>query len=276
MKKRVLAVILLVVAAAVAGTLTRQRGASGGTGSTSDEQQQPPQRAEIRESYKLQPGAQVLVKGINGRVEVVTGDTDTAEIFIQRNGRTEEELSRRQVIIEHTDSSLTVRGEQKKSGGFWNFWSHGNNGSENVTLKLPRRIAFSARGVNGKVTVGEVDGDVSISGVNGKVEVAQTSANTEVSGVNGAVIVSVKQLGERGLRVSGVNGRVELRLRDGLNADLQARGMNGGVSSEMPEVVIKKEEDHSSYSAHIGAGGTPITLSGINGGVKLTRNTDGA
>jgi hypothetical protein len=281
MKKRVLAVILLVVAAAVAGTLTRQRGADGGSSSTAtdeQQQQQPPQGTEIHESYKLQPGAQVLVKGINGRVEIVTGDTDTAEIFIHRNARTEKELSRRQIFIEHTDTSLTVRGEQKKSGGgFWNFWSNeGSSGSENVTLKLPRRIAFSARGVNGKVTVGEVDGDVAISGVNGKVEVAQTSSNTEVNGVNGAVTVAVKQLGERGLRVSGVNGRVELRLRDGLNADLEARGMNGGVSSEMPEVVVQRESNHSSYSAHIGTGGSPISLSGINGGVRLTRNTDGA
>lgn len=276
MKKRALAVILLVVAAAVAGTLTRSslsRQGSGG-GAASDEQQQP-QSNEIHESYKLQPGAEVLVKGINGRVEVVTSDTDTAEISIQRNARSEEELRRREIIIEHTDKSLTVRGEHRKSGGsgFWNFWKHNNNGNEIVTLKLPRRIALTARGINGKVTVGEVEGDVAVSGINGKVEVAQTSANTEVSGVNGAVIVAVRQLGERGLRVSGVNGRVELQLREGLNADLQAHGMNGSVTSEMPDVVVQKDDSRSNYSAHIGTGGTPITLSGINGGVKLTRNS---
>lgn len=275
MKKRALAVILLIVAAAVAGTMTRSRRSDGSGGtSASGEQQQQPQSSETHESYKLQPGAEVLVKGINGKVEVITSDTDTAEISIQRNARSEEELSRREIIIEHTDSSLTVRGEHRKSGGsgFWNFWKHNNNGNEIVTLRLPRRIALTARGINGKVTVGEVEGDVAISGVNGKVEVSQTSASTEVSGVNGAVLVAVKQLGEHGLRVSGVNGRVELRLREGLNADLQANGMNGAVTSEMPDVVVQKDENRSSYSAHIGTGGTPITLSGINGGVKLTRN----
>jgi DUF4097 and DUF4098 domain-containing protein YvlB len=265
MKKKVLAVILLIVAAAVVGSMTRS--AEPLTGDASDAQQSK----EIRESYKLQPGAEVLVSGINGKVEIETGDTDTAEIFIERNARNPEELSRRQIIIEHTDSSLTVRGE-RKSSGFWSFLTEHGNASEHVMLKLPRKISLEARGVNGHVNVGEVDGNVRISGVNGKVEVAQTSGYDEISGVNGAVTIAVKQLGERGLRISGVNGRVELRLRDGLNADLQAKGMNGGVNSEMPEVSIQKDNNRN-YSARIGSGGAPISLSGINGGVKLTRDS---
>jgi DUF4097 and DUF4098 domain-containing protein YvlB len=239
------------------------------TGNATDEQQQP---SEIREGYKLQPGAQVKVTGINGKVEIETGETDTAEIYIQRNARNAEELNRRQIIIEHTETSLTIRGEQKNRGGFWNFWANHSNASEQVTLKLPRKISLEARGINGKVNVGMVDGDVRISGVNGKVEIAQASGYAEVSGVNGALTIAVKQLGERGLRISGVNGRVELRLREGLNADLEARGMNGGVSSEMPDVSVQKDNDRN-YSAHIGSGGAPISLSGVNGGVKLTRDS---
>jgi hypothetical protein len=265
MKKRVLAVILLVVAAAVAGTMTRS--AEPFKGSATDEQQSN----EIRESYKLQPGAEVRVSGINGKVEIVTGDTDTAEIYIQRIARNPEELSRRQIIIEHTETSLVVRGEQKNRG-FWGFWNNHGNASEQVMLKLPRRISLAANGVNGKLVVGEIDGDVHVSGVNGKVDVAQATGYAEFNGVNGGLTVAVKQLGERGLHISGVNGRVELKLHDGLNASLEARGMNGGVNSEMPEVVVQKNDNRSSYSARIGSGGAPISLSGVNGGVKLTRD----
>jgi hypothetical protein len=269
MKLKVLVVILLVVAAAVAGTMTRS--AEPNVANGSDEQQQP---TEIRESYKLQPGADVLVSGINGKVDVETSDTDIAEIYIQRTARNPEDLNRRQITIEHTEKSLTLRGEQKNRGGFWGFLSHQGNASEHITLKLPRKISLVTKGVNGNVNIGEVEGEVHVSGVNGKVEVAQASGYAELSGVNGAVTVAVKQLGERGMRISGVNGRIELRLHDGLNADLQAKGMNGGVNSEVPEIVVQKDaDDRSKYYARIGSGGAPINLSGINGGVKLTRGS---
>ena len=76
---------------------------------------------------------------------------------------------------------------------------------------------------------------------------------------------------DRGVRVSGVNGGIELRLANGLNADLTAKGMNGNVRSEIPEVTVDKEEFGHSYSARIGSGGAPITISGINGNVRLIR-----
>jgi DUF4097 and DUF4098 domain-containing protein YvlB len=86
------------------------------------------------------------------------------------------------------------------------------------------------------------------------------------------VVVAIRQLGEQGLRIKGINGSVELRFSDKLNADLDARGINGRVSAEAPDVTVENESDRSHYSARIGAGGAPVTLSGINGSVRLTRN----
>jgi len=62
----------------------------------------------------------------------------------------------------------------------------------------------------------------------------------------------------------------ELRLTSDLNADLTAKGMNGRLSSEIPAVTVDKDDHGSHYSAHIGTGGSPITISGINGNVRLT------
>ena len=66
------------------------------------------------------------------------------------------------------------------------------------------------------------------------------------------------------------NGNIELRLTNDLNADLTAKGMNGRLSSEIPAVTVDKDDHGSRYSAHIGTGGAPITISGINGNVRLT------
>jgi len=126
-------------------------------------------------------------------------------------------------------------------------------------------------GVNGRVSSGDIEGALELRGVNGKVELGQATTSIQISGVNGNIAVGMKQLGDGGARLSGVNGNIELRLSKDLNADLTARGMNGNLRSDIPEVNVEKEEHGSRYAARIGNGGAPITISGINGNVRLMR-----
>ena len=118
---------------------------------------------------------------------------------------------------------------------------------------------------------GDIEGALELRGVNGKVELGQATTSIQISGVNGNIAVGMKQLGDGGARLSGVNGNIELRLSKDLNADLTARGMNGNLRSDIPEVNVEKEEHGSRYAARIGNGGAPITISGINGNVRLMR-----
>jgi DUF4097 and DUF4098 domain-containing protein YvlB len=165
---------------------------------------------------------------------------------------------------------VLVRGKQSRHLGLWEHL-FGHDPNEQVTIKAPRQIALALKGINGRVTSGDIDGTLEAKGINGRVELGQASESAEISAINGGLTVSLKQLGERGARISGVNGGIELRLANGLNADLTARGMNGNVRSDIPEVTVDKEEPGSRFSARIGSGGAPITLSGINGNVRLTR-----
>ena len=226
------------------------------------------EKDEFRQSYPLTPGATVKVSGINGAVEVETTSGSTAEVYIVRSARNRADLEHRKVIVEHTGSSLVVRGENDREKRY----SREENPQvrQRVTLRLPRQIDFTASGINGKTTVGEVDGPVRVSGINGKVEVAQAVGYSELSGINGSVIITISQLGERGLRVSGINGAVELRFADALNADLKVSGINGAVQADMPNVSVQGTVSRSSFNARIGAGGAPINVSGINGRVRLS------
>ena len=153
-------------------------------------------------------------------------------------------------------------------------WDHlfGKDPKEEVTIKAPKEIALSIKGVNGRVNSGDIDGSLEVKGINGRVELGAASESAEISGVNGSISVGLKQLGDRGARLSGVNGGIELKLANGLNADLTARGMNGQVRSEIADVIVDKEDNWSRYSARIGKGGPPIEISGINGNVRLTRS----
>jgi hypothetical protein len=226
-------------------------------------------RDEIRKNFDLSPGARVEVSGINGAVNVETADIKTAEVLILRTADGAESLSRRRIVIENTANSLTVRGERGEVGFFDRLF--GSNPTEHVTLKLPRRVSLATKGVNGSVIIGDLDGSVEVSGINGKVEVGQATGSAEFHGINGNIFVALKQLDKDGVNIKGINGNIELRLADGVNADLDAHGMNGSVRSEITDVMVDKSEHGSRYSAHIGTGGNPISVSGVNGNVRLTR-----
>jgi hypothetical protein len=269
--KRVLIVVVLIVAAACLGLwrtnggvrqgLSRAVGmpADNSEGATGD---------ETRKSFELKPGDRVSVQGINGTVEIQTSDTKTAEVFVKRTADSPSSLRRRELIIEQTSDGLLVRSQQNHLG----LWEHlfGHDPKEEVTIKAPRQIALSLKGVNGRVTTGDIDGPLEAKGINGRVQLGQTSGYAEIGGINGNVSVGLRQLGDRGARLSGINGNIELRLTNDLNADLTAKGMNGRLSSEIPAVTVDKDDHGSRYLAHIGTGGAPITIGGINGNVRLT------
>lgn len=225
------------------------------------------EKDEIHQSYQLTPGATVRVAGINGAVDVETTSGSTAEVHIVRSARSRADLEHRKIIIEHTGASLVVRGESDSERRY----ARGEQPQvrQRVTLRLPRQIDFTASGINGKTTVGEVDGPVKVSGINGKVEVAQAVGYSELSGINGTVVVTISQLGERGIRVSGINGAVELRFTDALNADLRVTGINGSVNADMPNVSVLGTVSRNNFNARIGSGGAPINVSGVNGRVRL-------
>ena len=268
--KRIILVVLLVGIAGIAGVV---RSHSKGSGSgwplviNGDKQSAADAREEIRKSYELAPGARVEVSGINGWVKIETSDSKTADVYIERTGESQEALNRRKITIDSTPAGLTIRGE--KGDGSFLSRLFGSRPTEHVTLRLPRQISLVAKGVNGSVVAGEIDGSVEVHGINGKVDIAQASGSAEFNGINGNISVGLKQL-DKGVDIHGINGNIELRLSDGVNADLEAHGMNGKVTSDLPNVVVDKGS-HGSYSAQIGKGGNSISASGINGNIRLTR-----
>ncbi len=227
-----------------------------------------PEREEIRQSYELSSGATVIVEGINGTVDIETTNGQTAEVHIVRSAATKDDLNYHKILIEHSGSRLVVRGENDRER---DRASRGRKVRHRVTMKIPRRVDLTTSGVNGRVNIGEVDGPVKVSGINGRVNVGQAIGYMEISGINGAVTVTIAQLSQRGIEVSGINGRVELRFTEDINADLEVTGINGSVQADMPNVTIFGKISRDNFRARIGSGGTPIQMSGINGGVRIAR-----
>src|SRR5581483_8914530 len=171
---------------------------------TRDNDESFSERDEINQTFTLASGARVEVRGVNGTVDIETGNGATAEVHVVRKARNHEDLNYHRIFVEQTaGGGLVVRGEEKNR----DYGDH--QVRHEVTLRLPRQIDLSVSGVNGRATVGAIEGPVAISGVNGAVDVAQAVGYANLSGINGRVKVSILRLSERGIHVSGINGGVE-------------------------------------------------------------------
>ena len=263
--KRLILLVVLVLLAGIAGIVARSSSRSEikefVSHSAGDTQQ------VIRETHELAPGAEVELSALNGSVKIETSDSKTAEILIERTASSDKELARRRITIQATANSLRIKGEKGDGGFFSRFF--GSDASERVTLKLPRQIALYTKGVNGPVTVGELDGPVEVAGVNGRVTIASATGTASFKGVNGSIVVGLKTISLEGVTLSGVNGNIELQLPADANADLETKGMNGRVISDIPNVTVDRSS-HGNYSARIGSGGSSISAKGVNGNIRLS------
>jgi len=266
--KRIMILVVLVGIAAVAGVVRSSVGSVSELKGLVSHHNSADVRQEIRESYQLSPGARVELAGLNGAVKIETSDSNKAEVYIERTASSQEAMDRRKVIIQADANSLTIRGE-KADGFFSRFF--GSSASERTTLKLPRQITLSAKGVNGAFITSDIDGEVEVTGINGRVQVGSAVGRATFKGINGNMVIGLKKLDQEGVTLSGINGNIELQLGSDVNADFDARGMNGRVVSDLPNVSIDKSKHGSSYSARIGNGGAGISAKGINGNIRFTR-----
>jgi len=230
------------------------------------------EREEIRRSYTLKPGADVIVSGVNGRVDVETAETDHAEVLIVRSAKKHEDLQFRKIKIVHDLGELRIGLEGDRRSVFSAFGSI-PEGHQRVILKLPRKVAFMTYGVNGDVTVGEIEGGVDARNVNGKINIAQVTGGASFRGVNGRIDATIAKLSAgRGIDINTVNGNTTLRFIGDVNADVDARGHNGRVESDLPNLEESKDEKrYGRYNARIGTGGSHISIRGVNGNVSLTK-----
>jgi hypothetical protein len=228
----------------------------------------------VNDSQALDAGARVEVSGINGPVDIMTTDGNVAEIHVENNVSDARDLDSHRITVDRAADHIVVRGENKSGGGLgllrWLIGRGDSSARQRVVLKVPRRVDVAARGINGAVRVGVLEGAVRVSGVNGEVTVARAAGHAEVSGVNGNVTFAVARLEDAGVRVSGVNGNIELRLDEDANADVRVGGLNGSVDYDLKNVTVEGGgENRSKFVARIGAGGAPIRMSGISGNIHL-------
>ncbi|HEY9284931.1 MAG TPA: hypothetical protein VIP46_15850 [Pyrinomonadaceae bacterium] len=223
-----------------------------------------PVRGEVRQTYQLSPTAGVEVTGIEGPVEVETTDGGPAEVHFTRTAQSQTEYDCEKLVVEHTPERLSLRRRRGDGGG-----CRVIRASERLRLTVPRSASLSFKGIEGDLTVGPTDGVLRLSGIEGYVRVAQTRA-AEMRSLEKGLSLTVERLGETGVSVSNVEGAVEFYVAGDLNADLRITSSSGDISADLPGAQVSRQGPRS-YAARLGAGGASISLSGIEGAVRVRR-----
>ncbi|MET0625048.1 MAG: hypothetical protein ABW250_19030 [Pyrinomonadaceae bacterium] len=224
-----------------------------------------PERDVINKTFQLDPNARVEVSGIAGSVTVETTGGGTAEVEIVRMAQTPRELRCYETVVRGTSDSLTVRHNQ-----FSNLpGCNSIRSRQQVTLRVPRTVELALSTIGGSVDIGAVDGIVRLSNIAGHVNLAQAQA-AEISSLANGLTMSLAQVSDRGVRIHGVVGVIDLSLARDVNAELRLNSVNGGVRSNAPDINLT--QSGGSYRARAGAGGALISISGVNGSVRLKRS----
>jgi hypothetical protein len=232
---------------------------------------------------RLAAGKRLEVKGVTGDVRAVLASGAEAVVNARKHGRRSDPEEVKIEVVESADG-VTIcavyptppRARQENScepGDRWHSNTENNDVTVDFEVQVPAGVEFNGQTVNGEMSAEGLRGDVRASTVNGSVRVTTTGL-AEASTVNGSVYA---QMGRADwtddLEFSTVNGGITLILPGKLDTDVRASTVNGDIESDYPLMITGKFGPRR-LRGTIGAGGRGLSLSTVNGEIRLKKGTE--
>lgn len=233
-------------------------------------------REEWSRTYSLAKGGSLEIVNTNGPIVVNAATGSQVEVLAIRQARagTEEEaqallketaiaeeVSPNRVAIQTPNGNGILRGRRSISVEY--------------QVKVPAGVQITVKTENGGIGLHDVDGDVTASTTNGGIRGTNLAGAVSAHIVNGGIVMGVARVAGP-IKLDAVNGGIRLDVPTGVNADLEAHAVNGGVSTDDGFAITVSERSRTRVSGKLNAGGTPITLSTVNGGVRIGMFKPGA
>jgi putative adhesin len=228
---------------------------------------------EWRKTYDLQPGGQLEISNVNGRIDVQPSTGASVEVVAEKSARAgsveaaKDALAR--IEIQEKASPTSVRIEtkiQRGGGGFFGGW----NQEVHYMVKLPPSLNVRLTTVNGGIELSGLKGRVTAEATNGGVKAHDISGAIDASTTNGGVEVDLADVGEGGVRLGCTNGGIRLRLPASAKATISARITNGGINTDGIDVEGSGESSRRRLEGRLNGGGPRIDLEGTNGGIRIS------
>jgi len=232
---------------------------------------------------RIAAGKRLEVKGVNGDVRAVLASGTEAVVNARKHAR-RSDPDEVEIKVVESDEGVTIcavyptppRARQENTcepGDRWHTNTENNDVAVDFEVQVPAGIEFNGQTVNGEMSAEGLKGDVRASTVNGSVRVTTTGL-AEASTVNGSVYA---QLGRADwtddLEFSTVNGGITLILPNGkLDTEIRANTVNGEIETDWPLMVTGRFSQRR-LKGTIGAGGRGLSLSTVNGEIRLKKGT---
>jgi DUF4097 and DUF4098 domain-containing protein YvlB len=231
---------------------------------------------------RIAAGKRLEVKGINGDVRAVAASGGEAVVTANKRARRSDPEDVKIEVVE-TDGSITIcavyptpprarRENVCEPGDSWHSSTEDNDVKVDFQVQVPAGVEFNGQTVNGEMSAEGLGADVKASTVNGSVRVTTTGL-AEASTVNGSVYV---QMGcanwTNELEFSTVNGDITIIFPAKLDTEIRASSVNGDMESDFPMTVTGRFGPRR-WRGTIGQGGRSLSLSTVNGEIRLKKGT---
>ena len=227
----------------------------------------------------LTTGQTLEIKNINGDVRAAASSSTEAVVTASKTARRSNPAEVRIEVVPHAGGVTicavypSVAGDEPntcETGSKSHSRTKNNDTTVRFTVQVPVGVAFVGRTVNGSVEGDGLNGDAEGHTVNGEVRLS-TSGTASGNTVNGSLNLTMGRTDWRDeAKFSTVNGSITLHLPAFLSANLHATTLNGEIESDFP-ITATGTMNRRRIDGTIGNGGQPLTLSTVNGSVKLLR-----
>lgn len=231
---------------------------------------------------RLAAGKRLEIKGVNGDVRAVAASGAEAVVTAAKRARRSDPEDVKIEVVEHANG-VTIcavyptpprarRENVCEAGDEWHTNTQDNDVTVHFEVQVPAGVEFLGRTVNGEMSAEGLKADVRASTVNGSVRVT-TAGLAEASTVNGSVYVEMGRADwPDELDFSTVNGKITLILPAKLDTEVRASTVNGDMESDYPMTVSGRFGPRR-WRGTIGAGGRTLSLSTVNGEIRLRKGT---
>jgi hypothetical protein len=214
-------------------------------------------------TFPLDENGEFAIKNVNGSVTIEAWDKPQAQVTVIKRG-SDSDRKAVQVYFKYDDSELSLRTAYPK----------GSNKSEVVyQIKLPRKLdSVDLNTVNGSIKLSDISAEIAAQTVNGSVELANVASVNKAQSVNGNIKAVLKEAGSDSMEFKNVNGNIEVQVKGDLDADLEAAAVHGAITiDDAFGVQVQKQMVGQKASGQIGAGGSQLKITTVNGNIKLSK-----
>jgi hypothetical protein len=236
---------------------------------------------EFRWNGTVASGAAIEVQGINGEIVAEPIGGSEVQVIALKTSRRSDVNSVKMKVVEHAGGVTICAlypnedgeypascGPDSDGKGRSNGRVKNNDVQVNFTVRVPQRVGFVGKTVNGSITATSLNGNVITQTINGSIKIS-TSGYAEAKTINGDISA---RLGDsnwsNALNFQTINGGINLELPSGLGASIDAETLNGSFSSDFP-LSVTTLTGRKHVKGVIGAGGRDLVLRTINGSINL-------